>query len=175
MFNELNQKIKETNISFNKVSNQEKVVMLAQDVLYRISIQNLIPKNGDILDIGPFFKYRKNKSIKSIINTEKCIVCAKGALFCAYIGRVNKLKIGDYEEFNNYKDIVHQRLEELISLEQLDLIEIAFEGKSYLRICKNSDLIVTASNYFTTYVNPLTRLKAIMKNIISNNGVFKPI
>lgn len=57
-----------------------------------------------------------------------CEVCAKGAMFLAYIDLWNQFRIDDLEYVAQDEDVC-EPLRQYFSQEQLDLIEIAFEGE----------------------------------------------
>jgi hypothetical protein len=170
--------IKANNTKFNKLSKEEQIVEIAKDTIQRIKIEQLIPLvgtfiNGSVLDI---IINSNVKQFKTLINSslDGCTVCAKGALFCSYVGRVNNFKIADLSYANSIKDSNHIKLLEIFDIEQLDLIEIAFEGQSYLHKCKDELLINKAEMFYYENGNSEERLLAICENIIKNKGVFIP-
>ena len=176
--------INRTNKEFKSLPSNEKMVWIAKDVLLRVERENLIPKQGSILEHiqHPTSKaciflddIPEDTSIKEIVNNNACEVCLKGALFCAYIGRVNKMKWKEMDWATHIESNFHKKLLEITTPLQLDLIETAFEGTSYLKIISDSEYNKAYDFYDKyEYYSHKDRLTAIMENIIENNGVFNP-
>lgn len=165
-----------TNKKFEAASPAEKRVIIAQDAIARLSADNLTAKFGKVVDYIPFAL--PNDSLKDYVNSShNCKVCAKGALFCSLVGRVNKVTIGEINDTdtNLLSDSTHHKLLEYFSAEQLDLVETAFEGKTYLNAA-DSEQIDAAEDFCDEYEWNETneRITAICKNIITNKGEFKP-
>ncbi len=104
---------------------------------------------------------------------ESCSVCAKGAIFLSYIELKNEITFDslDLDRFGS-KSSVNADGERICDLlggaftpDQLDLIECAFE-------CWDDDVLAEA--FGEKYDDPGKRMTAICRNIIKNNGVFKP-
>jgi hypothetical protein len=190
----LNKRIEKNNEIFNRMSNAKKRVVIAKDVLDRIAIGQLKSYCGAIVqDV----KLYKGRDIKDALNNDSdftCSVCAKGAMLMGYVGRVNQMKFDNIVNSNYGDSKVHQKLAEIFTLEQLALIELAFEGVQYLNsnvenfiTADDEDIIINAedtkaglafynkyktSDYKLYELN--NRLIAICKNIIENKGTFKP-
>src|SRR6185369_1884102 len=109
-------------------------------------------------------------------------VCAKGALFMSHIMINNHFTFGDFRkkiwhEGNPTKSRNIKEKLNMFSTIQLDLIEVAFEGRifhwnerlneDYLPIDYNPAL-----NFFYNHPMAEGRLIAILGNIIANNGEF---
>jgi wyosine [tRNA(Phe)-imidazoG37] synthetase (radical SAM superfamily) len=132
-------KIEKSNEEFFNSSKPEKRVRIAKDVLKRIEFDNLVPTTGHyimtqtIIDI-----HNKNPllSLKDIINSDiSCEVCAKGAMFCAYIGRVNDFPAYNVTNWNNrLGNKLNYKILEIFTPKQLALIETAFEGKNWMQM-----------------------------------------
>lgn len=181
----LNQYIEETNEAFLNASPSKKRIMIAKDVILRLNTENIIVNGGNFMS-NPMYKGKYfNKSttqFKTVLNNSEvmCRVCAKGALFCSVIGRINNLtlEVLEDERYNvnvdSFDDAMHQKLLEYFSKEQIDLIETAFEGFSYLE--QNSwENKSKALNFFNNNRGPgKPRLIAICKNIVENKGTFTP-
>lgn len=173
--------IEASNEVFDKLSIVEKRVEVAKDVLTRIHLNMIKPRRGVFFDFSDYY----DKINKESINQYECKVCAKGALFAAFVGRVNNFNSIDcYLENEPYCDEgAHDKLTEIFSWEQLALIELAFEGIHYLdkdsignEIFLDSEIERNAKDFFRNY--PIEkqneRLIAICENIINNNGTFIP-
>lgn len=183
----LTQYVEKTNAAFEAASPAEKRVMIAKDVLKRLRSRNLVAESGDIISLNTIEFENGLDSFKDIINLQKgCQVCAKGALLCAYVGRVNKFSVSDTQKWNTAskgENCVHKKLKKLFSMKQLDFIEAAFERSSFLgKISRKEieqaflfyDKYVTINKYGLEEVNNNLLLKAICNNIIKNNGTFIP-
>lgn len=163
--------VKRTNKKYEAATKAEKRVMIAKDTIARIEADNIIPRHtGVVTDINPDYRF-----FKDFINTtgESCQVCAKGALFCSLVGRVNDVKTEDIDNHSNDKyDLVHEKLLDVFTLKQLDLIETAYECCSYLGEIDGKSAR-KAEKFYDKFSDNDKRLIAICKNIIANQGTFK--
>lgn len=193
----LTQYVEKTNAAFVAASPEEKRVMIAKDVIKRLDAKNLIAKQGEVVELitnPPLSTNYFNEPFQQIINNKEtsCKVCGKGAMLCAYIGRVNKFSFGDTKKWDNgyyhdkisHRDTfdkVHPKLEEIFTIQQIDLIETAFEGGSYLGTL-GGELEDKAIEFYEKYsnrdgdgvVDTDKLLRKICKNIIKNSGIFIP-
>jgi hypothetical protein len=93
--------------------------------------------------------------------SKDCQVCALGACFLSYIRLFNKVKLCQITHAGHVfcaRTQIYDQLQEFFATSQLGEIEKAFEFNN-----KNFDPSET----------PKDRLKAIMQNIVDNNGTFK--
>jgi hypothetical protein len=189
------EQIKADNKKFKKLSQPRKRVAIARDALTQLGLR-LRPVTGKwvlfnkILDTEGL---RDTTQVQSILNhTEQCKVCAKGALFVCMVDKSNDVTLADAPITTNWTHSasqIHGRatdpyLTRLFSAEQLNLIEIAFEGESFDYMtglnAKNSfEERRAAENFFLVFgynkaENAELRLRAILENIIANKGTFKP-
>jgi len=169
-------RIEESNKIFNKASKARKRVMIAQDCIDRIKAKQISAYSGSFVRRGDI---DWDTSIKDLMGNDMytCQACAKGSLFMSYVGRVNECKFEAAATIDNddIDDTAHMKLREIFSKEQLDLIETAFEGGSYLRV--NDDIQkreAALRHIYRKYDNEDERLLAICQNIIDNDGKFKP-
>jgi hypothetical protein len=189
----LGELIKRNNEAFLLMSNAEKRVEVAKDTLLRIEMKQLDAYTGSIIHyLGDVKEKYGESGIQDVINTDSkftCQVCAKGAMFMSYVGRVNKMEFCEINTGNYGESSVHTKLGEIFSLEQLALIELAFEGEQYLKYLNDEDdtygiapenIILSDNEYnqaglfHNSYTNVDYRLVAICENIIDNEGTFKP-
>lgn len=152
---------------FNKMSRNEKRVHLAKDVLLRIKSEHLY------LSKGEFFsnKYEMTHSkLKSFINTQQCIVCAKGAIFCSYVGIVNEIEYVPNQRVDNWKKDLDPLLK-IFTRFELDLFETLYENIMY-SWCKSRRTIFNILEYYqeNTALSNLERIIDLMENIIENEG-----
>jgi hypothetical protein len=186
--------INESNDTFEQANPAVKRMMIAQDVLDRITIKQLRPKTQHLINhILPNLNH--NDSILDTLNKEKysCNVCAKGALFLSYVGRVNNFEwsMCDLGTWHGGAEMI--KLREIFSEYQLSLIETAFEGRVYVYqdreglplFPENSEeeKEVNAAILLYGYDNSAsvpdselanTRLVEICNNIIRNEGTYIP-
>lgn len=167
---------------FDLLSNREKRVLIAKDVIKWIRSGMLRPGTGGYLNRGDFIRSGR-KSTDEICDlllegkVKNCHVCAKGAMFLADIIRRDNFTVADLGfYFNSNIPRVNYFTEH-----QKNLIETAFEGSNYCMKWDNdkdefktSPLAGKAINFSKIYKKSEDRLIAIMKNIIKNNGTFKP-
>lgn len=121
-------------------------------------------------------------AIPSMLSEASCQVCARGAAFLAYVKRFNKVKIGQFfDSDGNVNDdksriISKRKSRELFGAKNVQFIEVAFEGDP--RRCPSNRLRmaekVRAVQFYEAIPGGDDRLIAIMKNIIANEGTFKP-
>jgi hypothetical protein len=113
---------------------------------------------------------------------EGCRVCALGGLLLSHIRLYDKVKIHDLMSLHGYADyfVDYETVKELLKDHfipaQLDLIEAAFEIRVVRLPYSTSDnVLVQEAIFFGKRFRDLKdRFRAIMKNIVSNMGVFKP-
>jgi hypothetical protein len=99
-----------------------------------------------------------------------CQVCALGATFVASARRFNKISVAElpmamrvpYAEY----------LQQFFSTDQLDLIEVAFEGAMCARCDHERVSHQEAKSFYRKFSTDNERLRAILGNIVENNGEF---
>jgi len=172
-------KIEETNATFKKSTKAEKRVMIVEDCLKRIQLQMIIPLRQRFLSLD-FLKDSEDVEVnKEFLNSNRCQVCAKGALFASYVGRTNNFLSGKKDFQNDSNDKPHIKLSEIFSHKQLSLIEFAFEGEKYLHqnlkganISFPPSIRTKARDFYIKNGVSEERLIAICENIIRNKGTF---
>ena len=101
-----------------------------------------------------------------------CEVCAIGAMFIAKAVRFDEVTTDQYRcgQF-------HEPLRRHFDAKQLALIETAFEGQVYVwnEDARLSDAEKWAAHgFYAAHVGASSRLTAILRNIIANDGTFIP-
>lgn len=116
----------------------------------------------------PYAEAGEPMDLQSLINTnpEACMVCGIGALFLGFVYRVDQAKVVDGQEFNS-QETIHAALHGIFPSHMLKQIEAAFEGDGRYAI-------TFGNKWFYTYTKAEDRLIAILKNIIRNDGTFRP-
>lgn len=181
---------------FDKLSKAKQRMVVAQDVIDRIELGQISASTGKFCQINTLEKERK-MSIKTFFESpdSHCEACAKGGLFISFIGIVNTFTIDELSKsrcgWNSGLLIGHQMssnemevLSKIFEPKQLAMIETAFEGVSFshnssvLSRPHNSSELNKCIDYKNKKCRRLSSneevLIAIMKNIIKNNGTFKP-
>jgi hypothetical protein len=160
-------RIEKTNELFNNSSDAEKRVMIAQDCIDRIKAKLLEPQTARIIRLPNWANVNKEN-----VNSITCEVCAKGGLLASYVGRVNSFDESSYIG-NGDNNVAHKKLLEIFTLEQLAIIEYAFEGTQYIHSVDISNSLSSGLRlFYQSYETDEERLIAICENIIKNNGDF---
>lgn len=188
--------IKEWNEYFNSLTPAQKRVAIAKDVIEQVNLKRFIPKNRIYTKIVSKIEDVENQ-IQSEFNNIQCHCCALGGMFLSDIKFNNSCTF--YELDNKiFQATEKDRLQQYFSIEQLILIEAAFECwscediTSYDNVEEDyvidqgygidlylSDLnigeedINKAGDFGNKYRDNSERLMAIMNNIIKNKGKFK--
>lgn len=175
-----------TEKQFNRLSKKNKRIAIAKDVIAQIKAEKIYGAGGNFIRSAELSNYlsklRGKRSLQELLPNYTCAVCAKGALFYSDIINRNNYNVSTYFSIQN--DDCVDKLDYFDKI-QLDLIEIAFEGQTYehsdttLR-CASSNgnaykIILGAINFGRKHFNGNDRLKAIMQNIIDNDGTFLPV
>jgi len=126
-------------------------------------------------------KEAKDVELKSyldkIVNKNKpCQVCAKGSLFISSVRRFNNFSLQDASRANcRISNTANTVTQKLFGRANADLIERCFEG--WGRSMNNNitqEESGSIESWKIKYPEDDQRLEAILKNIIKNNGTFKP-
>lgn len=165
--------IEKGNKRFAKLTAPQKRVAIAKDVLLSIKTGIVIPTCGNYFSLTKKLDGKTLQEGLCDVNSPiSCKVCGMGAVF------VSKVKLGNtFEMDGSYvsDDEMTENLEGIFSTKQLRLIEHAFEGfhAGFANITDTEE--TKCENKFRyKYSEPSERMQAIMKNIIKNNGTFKP-
>lgn len=157
-------------------------VQIAKDVLKQLKLGRLTAEQGTyaqsedpIVDtevVGECY-YRTavippDAQLKKLIKAKQCRVCGLGAAFIVAVDRFNDLKLqGCHVESDGRLSLdaspTKEYLARFFSERQIDLIEAAFEGYQDIYY------------YVNNFEDPNERLTAIMKNIVKNEGTFRPV
>ena len=156
------------------------VVAIAQDVLERLSLHELhvaenyyLRRIYDVL-VGTNPSIDARELLTRI--EDKCTVCALGACLLSYIRLYDDVKVNDLRNGMDESNI-YRHLGKYFTPHQLKLIEVAFELSDRagpVSVILNNDDYNAANTFGRGYEGPVGRLRAIMENIIANDGVFKP-
>lgn len=143
---------------FSQLTAAQKRVAIAKDVLLQIKAKKYLTGNGYLYVVRGEHVTKLSKDNLSSIKA--CHVCAIGAAAVSCIRKFNKHSI---DLRLSGSDRLMPTLLDWFSREQIELIEGCFEGHS-----------LVSGDYFRRYKTRKNRMVAIFKNIIANNGTFKP-
>jgi hypothetical protein len=190
-----------TNITienFNELSLEEKRVAVAKDVINQLNNKVISTDYFGYLNLnnyGELFKAGKsNEQVNNILPDIKCDVCALGGMFISLIKYTNHCTVNELSEVG--QDEIDKRLKEYFSEGQLCLIETAYEQFTDNYNYRDGAVVVYEGVYqdfkleklgiteddldraaqfnYDNYYHKDISLINIMKNIIENNGTFKP-
>ena len=160
---------------FKLLSLAEKRIAICKDVIARIESQKIIPYSGQfwrgrdsILD-----SMKEKLSPQEYFNKNSCQVCAKGAIFCSWIGNFNKLGWGQADCVSECIEVLDEKKEprypkeilKVFGREFLDNLEAAFEGDAYDWHYDREETLRYAVGF-----EGINKLGELMHNIIMNNG-----
>lgn len=176
-------KLKEATAAFNKLPKAEQRVLIAKDVLKQIKVGKYKPKVGSYTSL-PGDLNISDKSVQENFNLiQNCEVCALGCCLLSITKFKNKLSFSELtDEYYNTK--TRNLFSSIFSASQIALIEAAFEKRTtcipWADKVNGEDAenkvkhIYKATWFGKQYEDSTERLKAIMKNIITNKGTFRP-
>ena len=166
-----------------KMGRKRARVLIAKDALALLKKEALMACAGGYLVIrGKSFPFSvddedEDKQVADIVSEAPvCEVCAIGAAFVASVRRFDRLKIRDFYADPDRYDYTRY-LGQFFSQAQLDLMEIAFEG-THIGVANVPEReFLRAQSFYLHYATPERapeRLEAIFRNIVKNDGTFKP-
>jgi hypothetical protein len=161
------------------MTDREKCVAVAQDVLERLDHLR-VTTNQYLGESLP--RAGRQDAQKLLPQLEKdCKVCALGACFLSHIRLFNEVQMWGELDASQQRQLIASQLEKYFGRLELYLIETAFEcvPLSLLQRVPNleEDYRVSlrdALSFGWKFSKLPERLRAIMENIISNNGEFNP-
>lgn len=171
----------------NIVKNESKVNLAklrkqgAEDALELLKSNTMIPLQGSYLLMS--YKWTEDSPVNSQLceitkQLNNCNACAIGVLFVSMVNRNNSLTVGEYKQEKSNKEhkVYFDYLERFFDMEQLRLIESAFERNFSFAVNEGFSLSLArrAEDFGYDYPDSRGRLTAILENIIENNGEFIP-
>lgn len=165
--------IEKQNKAFHKSSKKKQRIAIAKDVLAQLKAKKYVAKTGDYVRSNYLSELDRSNKLdlqKALLDkAPECTVCGLGAAFCSMA------RLGDRVQLNDVNKI-HEVLEPIFGMHQVELIEHAFEGmcidisNDYLSDKEES----SCERFCNKRPEKAKRLAAIFRNIIKNDGVFKP-
>jgi hypothetical protein len=164
-----------------RLTKAEKRILIIKDVLELIKLGVAKIKTGVYCEIKKGLdKLEEGGQFNTYLKKTVCRVCAKGALFLGHVDKFNNCEVvkdGSYNYAYNIEATIRKKLLDNFSHIQLDMIETAFEKKvmyDYTCLIRGRKLEEKCIDFGCKYRYPKDRLKAILKNMLKNNGLFKP-
>lgn len=179
---------KTRNAKFTAATKAQKRVMIAKDVLALMKAKKIRPRYGSFVSADlPKATASATQICDVFADKAKpidCRCCALGAMMVSEIRHMDAITLGDVgdsepTQFGIWIDRASKgdRLENYFSTSQLETIEIAFErGGGYYQVYSQSPRGKrVAAEMFDEDDRPDKRMTEIMRNIVANNGTFKPV
>lgn len=164
-----------------------KAVAVAKDVIQQLRLKRLHPEgNGYIYSPQPIpevaaaFNADSECDLQSVVDvvSQKCGVCAKGALVLSMARLYNNIPLGPLVIVHTVGKIGASNpgeiLGDVFEWDVISLIEAAYEQSYYFANWSDRATAMAATNFGKKYTNPANRLRAIMLNVIKNKGRFVP-
>ena len=154
---------------FDKLSQNEKRVAICRDVIARIDAQKIRPNHGYFFNGKGEVYENVTVPVQEQINNTTCSVCAKGAIFCSWVGNFNNVDHIELKYATEKVDTWDRYVPELMDIfgrEMLDNLEAAFEREVY---CWHYDK--DAPRHYVAAFRGYD-LRGIMEYIIANGGEF---
>lgn len=168
--------LKERNAKFKAATPAEKRVMISTDVLDQLTAKKIKAAHAGWALLTFSAPQNPKHEVCNIIDNAQCTCCALGAMMLSEVRINDKLKIGALMDdggsgvdFRMYHGGDEDRLCDFFDYQQLSLIESAYE-----RGTGRYDGTERSVSFGERYKTPERRLRAIMENIVANNGTFKP-
>ena len=186
----IRKRIRDRERRFKQATPAGKRVMIARDVIKQLDSKRLIARGGCWVSYrGKPYTLDDESGEKDfrevLLSVPQCSACALGSLLVCTVERANKAKMNDFMQDGSFDpgfSNIAQYLEPYFSIEQLNMIENAFERRCTHWSWEVSDEKLEASVRFGTDVTygvktddqDATVLHAIMSNIVRNKGEFVP-
>jgi len=152
------------------VTKKERRISIVKDCLARLRYRSVRSRNGYVVGLRTIASVNDGQLKLHIRQFEKeCQVCALGAMFLSYVGKENRITC-EYVCLRGELAVVKGSLRTLWSARQLCMIESAFEKHQIGDGDDNSKAVVFGGRYCTDK----SRLRAILKNMLAHDGLFKP-
>lgn len=182
----IRRRLKDRERRFQKMAPHRKRIAIAKDVIMQTMVGGLIrPKagvyltlKGDTSIVGPCAPDSSKKiELVDALNDGKvtgCTACALGSMLVCTALRRDNVSVAAAEAC--FGKSIGKELSDFFHIEQIEMIECAFE-RSYMHAHYDrmySTPIMNAIKFGAKYRWPGQRLRAIMQNIIDNDGTFIP-
>ena len=166
--------IEKKNAAFHRMSNKRQRIAIAEDVLAQLKAKSYRAEQGTYVQSYGLENLLDTKNVDLqtalLSDAPQCNVCGLGAAFCSMA------RLGDNATLDDVNSI-HEMLEPIFGWEQVVLIESAFEGDDFSsgqRYTLSEEEMKACQSFFDKRPDDNKRLAAIFRNVIKNEGTFKP-
>jgi hypothetical protein len=175
--------LKRGETAFWKSTAAQRRVLIAKDVLKQIASKRLVPTTGVYTRGRLKSKPDASDSVSTIGAREaiaampKCTACAVGSVLVSGALLGNRCTLGDLGQgYTNTENLSLDRehAARYFTISQLDLMEVAFEGDELGWLKISDKQLAMARAFHNKHGTDKECLIAIMKNVIRNEGTFKP-
>lgn len=161
---------------------QEKRISLAKDVIAQLEAKCITAMNSQYCNIQFAEELDETLQVNQVLDkVTSCDVCLKGALFITDVINRNHCTIGEVgNEKVSWNRVISKRFADVFTQDQLDLMEVAFEGDivqegDYLGTwIEPTDIGQAALDFYDSNKNPDIMIIEILQNLIENDGEFIP-
>ncbi len=171
--------IKRQNNKFNKSGKPGKRIIIAKDIIKLLESKVISAKKRVYIKSAYLTEHRYDNMRDILPNAPTCQVCAIGAIFYAKVAITNNHSLSEIDGYDS-RAALSRVLLDVFTERQMTIIEAAFESRDYGSRMEMNDVSHGVINKALEFrkENKLgsqhKTLIAIMKNIIKNNGTFKP-
>lgn len=155
-------RIGDRNRRFKAMTKARKRVAIAKDTIEALNARKIVAK------CGVYLAHDAELNGDKLPNDYACKACALGSMFVGLTTRVKDLSVKGHQ----CRSHITEDLSKYFSDIQLDMVESAFEQREMG--WAHSYKTRPAKEFGNKYSDSDDRLRAIMQNIIDNNGTFKP-
>lgn len=163
---------------FNNLDKATQRVLVAKDALALLKADVYEPTHSCFTYIGLSKTPKEGTSFQRALkrsNIDECSVCALGALMLSTVRKKNNVMYDPFYSDNPEYGDFSKVFKSLFSKKQRIKIENAYElGSGYYASVLADGFDSKSVAFGQRYPNSKDRLAAILKNIIVNNGTFKP-
>ena len=168
-----------TQEQWSTLSFKERLVVVAQDVLLRIELKQIVPKRGTYLaikeELSTEVVISRELDARTFFLQEQCVGCARGALFLSKILLANSVTLGESVDIPNLAPFSEENDEGELEVYPAEIYVSGTHCRkgSLDFLDKNTEwFIEEAFEGRWSGLNTKDCLILLMKRIISNGGVF---
>lgn len=170
------QELAHKNAVFKQATPEQRRVIIAKDVLAWLKEKKLHATPGTYLSSVDFTtvvdgEYKSLRVEEDRVDGGGCSACALGGLFACMVENTGGLQ--DFWRHSD-QDRIRTKLAPYFDERQLAMIETAFEHCYFSGEGATSIDLNAAYRFGEAFDAGARRMRAIMRNIIRNNGTFKP-
>lgn len=174
-------RFRDRNRRFLKLTRKQQRIKIIRDAITHLMSGKTIANIGEYLVISyrAARKLKGDDQVHDIVERVPCRVCGIGSAFVSAVTLKNKLTISDlggetHYGWSFYDVRMRSYLRTWFTDTQLDLIEGAFERSVSLAKVASYSAVASAKRFGDGFETSKTRLLAIYKNMLENDGKFVP-